>query len=92
MNVSKELLVLCRARYVWCAANRPNRRSVEEYARFDDMAAKFPEVFRSTAPRPTVRLAADGLVAHIGDEGAMAGAESEPIERLISQGWWGRHA
>ncbi len=95
MNVSKEVLdsfAVLDADLVR-SEQAHHRRSVEEYAQFDDMAAKFPEVFRTNRTKAEqIRLAADSLVAHIGVMKArvMAEAEGEPIEQLIAKDGEGR--
>lgn len=95
MNVSKEVLdsfAVLDADLVRSEQAHHQRTSVE-YAQFDNMAAKFPEVYRPQRERAEqVRLAADSLVAHIGMMKArvVAEAEGQPLDRLLAPGSDGR--
>lgn len=95
MNVSKEVLdsfAVLDADLVR-SEQAQHRRSVEEYAQFDDMAAKFPEVFRTNRTKAEkIRLAADSLVVHIGVMKArvMAEAEGGPVDKLLAKDADGR--
>jgi gliding motility-associated protein GldM len=95
MNVSKEVLdsfAVLDADLVR-SEQAHHQRTALEYAQFDNMTAKFPEVYtpqRDLAEQ--VRLAADSLVAHIGVMKArvVAEAEDEPIEQLLAKADDGR--
>ncbi|MBL8002930.1 MAG: gliding motility protein GldM [Flavobacteriales bacterium] len=95
MNVSKEVLdsfAVLDADLVRSELAH-HQRSTEEYAQFDDMAAKMPEVYRTNRARAQqVRLAADSLVAHIAQLKArvIAEAEGRPLEKLMAKGADGR--
>jgi gliding motility-associated protein GldM len=95
MNVSKEVLdsfAVLDADLVR-SEQAHHQRTAAEYAQFDNMTAKFPEVYRpQRLLAEQVRIAADSLVAHIGVMKArvVAEAENEPIEQLLGKAADGR--
>lgn len=95
MNVSKEVLdsfAVLDADLVRSELAH-HRRSAEEYAQFDALAARMPEVYAvNRAKAERVRLAADSLVAHIATMKArvMAEAEGSPIEQVMAKDADGR--
>ncbi len=95
MNVSKEVLdsfAVLDADLVR-SEQAHHQRTAVEYAQFDNMTAKFPEVYKPQRDlAEQVRIAADSLVAHIGVMKArvVAEAEGEPMEKLMARGSDGR--
>jgi len=95
LNVSKEVLdsfAVLDADLVR-SEQAHHLRTALEYAQFDNMTAKFPEVYKPQRDlAEQVRLAADSLVAHIGMMKARVVAEAEglPLDALVAQGSDGR--
>jgi gliding motility-associated protein GldM len=95
LNVSKEVLdsfAVLDADLVR-SEQAHHQRTALEYAQFDNMAAKFPEVYKPQRDlAEQVRIAADSLVAHIGMMKAhvVAEAEGRPLNELVAKGSDGR--